>query len=244
MIGTTFRLASWNLNHRVGMTRYRPEAAEAAIALDADVIFFNEYFPKEHAHAFETRLRTAGYAHQLLSIATPERANRVLCAARMEVEADETEMATFDAQFASNTLCVRTLDRRLRLIGLRVPSYPSSAPEATLQSWDWIERVTASLAETPAVIVGDLNVHRGSPASRGGDHFRRIQTAGWRCATPSNTPSYFPLRGKPRTLDHLLHTDRVAVTDARVVSHAGGHDLAGTSGALSDHAAIVGAVSA
>ena len=41
-------IATWNLNNRVGKVRFRPEAASAAIALGADVLVFNEYYPKDH----------------------------------------------------------------------------------------------------------------------------------------------------------------------------------------------------
>ena len=55
------RIASWNLNHRVGVTRFRPEAVDAAIAIDADALFFNEYFPRERGVAFERRPVDAGW---------------------------------------------------------------------------------------------------------------------------------------------------------------------------------------
>jgi hypothetical protein len=73
------RIASWNLNHRVGRTRFRKEAADAAIALDVDAIFFNEYFPQTHGPAFEGRLADAGWRHQLMSPEPQERANPSVC---------------------------------------------------------------------------------------------------------------------------------------------------------------------
>ena len=36
------QFATWNLNNRVGMVGFRPEAANVAIALEADVLVFNE----------------------------------------------------------------------------------------------------------------------------------------------------------------------------------------------------------
>jgi hypothetical protein len=75
------RLATWNVNHRVGMPRFRPEAATAAVSLDADICCFSEYFPSERAQEFEAALAAAGYGTRLLSHQVAVRANRVLCAA-------------------------------------------------------------------------------------------------------------------------------------------------------------------
>jgi len=36
------RLATWNLNNRVGKVPFRPEAAQAAIALDVDLMVLTE----------------------------------------------------------------------------------------------------------------------------------------------------------------------------------------------------------
>jgi hypothetical protein len=53
-------IATWNLNNRVGKVRFRPEAASAAIALGADVLVFNEYYPQEHEPTFVRTLHDAG----------------------------------------------------------------------------------------------------------------------------------------------------------------------------------------
>jgi hypothetical protein len=117
------RIASWNLNHRVGMTRFRPEAADAAMALDVDAIFFNEYFPKEQGPVFARRLAAAGWRHQLISAEPPERANRTFVAARVSVELDSLALPTFDHQLPANLLVVRFPDAELRVIAVRVPAY-------------------------------------------------------------------------------------------------------------------------
>jgi endonuclease/exonuclease/phosphatase family metal-dependent hydrolase len=232
------RIASWNLNHRVGMTRFRSEAADAAIALDVDAIFFNEYFPKEHGTAFARRLTDGGWQHHLIPDEPPERANRTFVTSRVPVDIDSIALPTFDHQLPANLLVVRFPGVGLRVIALRVPAYEAHQRDLTLKSWDWLELAARALVDDAAVIVGDLNI---SPSSvrAGGDHFRRIRNAGWSLATPEAEPSYFSATGHTSTLDHLLHTKGVRVSGAAFVTKTGGYTLAGSSGALSDHAAIV-----
>lgn len=233
------RIGSWNLNHRVGMTRFQPEAVEAAIALDVDAIFFNEYFPKEHGPDIARRLAEAGWSHQLISAEPPERANRTFLAARVPVELDLLALPTFDHQLPANLLMVRFPDARLRVTALRVPAYESHQKDLILKSWEWLELKAGELVDDPAVIIGDLNVSPNSPRAGGGDHFRRIRSAGWSLATPDAEPSYFSSKGYTNTLDHLLHTKAVRVSNVSFITKAGSHTLAGSTGALSDHAAIV-----
>ena len=79
-------IATWNLNNRVGITEFRPEAASAAIALGADVLVFNEYYPKENGAAFGRELHDAGWSHQEISPDTGEKANRVFIASRFHLK--------------------------------------------------------------------------------------------------------------------------------------------------------------
>lgn len=233
------RIASWNLNHRVGKTQFRAEAVDAAVALDVDAIFFNEYFPRQHGTGFARRLVDAGWPNHLISAEPPERANRTFVAARVPVEMDSIVLPTFDHQLPANLLAVRFPDAGLRVIALRVPAYEAHEKDLILRSWDWLESAAAGLVEDAAVIVGDLNVSLRSPRAGGGDHFRRIRSAGWGLATPEAEPSYFSARGHTSTLDHLLHSKAVRATKAAFVTKVGAYILAGSSGAISDHAAIV-----
>ena len=233
------RIASWNLNHRAGATRFRPEAVDAAIALDADAVFFNEYFPKQHGPTFADRLANAGWCHQLISSEPGERANRTFVASRVSVEQDCVPLPTFDRQLPANLLAVRFPDTGLRVLALRVPAYEGPERPLVLRSWDWLESTAALLVDEAAVIVGDLNVSAASRRSGGGDHFRRIRSAGWSLATPEGEPSFFSSTGHTSTVDHLLHTRTVRVASAAFVSEVSGYVLAGSRGAISDHAAIV-----
>lgn len=237
---SSLRIASWNLNHRIGMTRFKPEAADAAIALGADAIFFNEYFPQRHGATFEGRLKDAGWVHQLISHEGPERHNRTMVASRVPVEMDAVELPSFDYTMPSNTLAVRIPSHKLRVVAVRVPMYQRAQKELTLRGWEWIESTAAMLADHPAMIVGDLNCAPTSRASTGGDHFRRILASGWTAAQfPQGQSSYFGPKGSRSTLDHLLHTRAVRCVEPSYVTTIGAFTLAGDGGSLSDHAAIV-----
>lgn len=79
-------IATWNLNNRIGNRRFHPDTANAAIALDADVLVFNEYYPKEKDAKFCHSLHEAGWLHQAKSKNTGEKANRVLIASRFPLQ--------------------------------------------------------------------------------------------------------------------------------------------------------------
>jgi endonuclease/exonuclease/phosphatase family metal-dependent hydrolase len=233
------RIVSWNLNHRVGKTRFQPAAVDAAAALGADALFFNEYFPKDRGPEFAARLADMGWTYQLISPEPPERANRVFAASRIPVELADVRHASFDHQLPANVLPVRFPASGLHVIAVRVPAYEGDQRPRIGLSWQWLQATAATLVELPAVIVGDLNVKWHSPASAGGEVFRGLTREGWTLATSTNEPSYYPNRGQASTLDHLLHTRSVRVSKAEFVSRIGEFYLAGGKGALSDHAAVV-----
>lgn len=72
------KIATWNLNNRVGNVRFRPEAADAAVAIGADILVLTEFFPQEHENRFRNTLRNAGLSEQVMSPQPAEVANRVL----------------------------------------------------------------------------------------------------------------------------------------------------------------------
>lgn len=236
------QIASWNLNHRVGRTRFQPAAAEAAIALDVDAVFFNEYFPQQHGPAFRARLADAGWRHQLISAEPAERANRVLVASRLEVELTDVKLPRFDHQFPANVLAVRFPTVGLQVLALRVPAYKPQQRRLTELSWNWIERTATEIVSGAAIIVGDLNVPATATKGVGFETLRRIALRRWAVAPVADTPSYFSPRGTTTTLDYLLHTAGVAVRNATFVTNCSGFRLAGAAGALSDHAALVAAL--
>lgn len=236
-------VASWNLNHRVGHTRYRAEAPHAAVALGAELLLFNEYFPKKHAEEFTSTLAVAGWTHQLISADVPGRSNRILAASRTPLELDSTiPLAAFDDEMPANSLVFRVPETGVRVLALRVPAYSGETRALTIAAWDWIERTATSLVDSPAIIIGDLNAHPGR-ARGGGTTLARILQRGWMLGNSQTQPSYISPSGNTSTLDHLLYTPHISVTDARYVRQVGSFLLAGTNTAISDHAALVAEVS-
>jgi endonuclease/exonuclease/phosphatase family metal-dependent hydrolase len=235
---TQVQVAVWNLNHRVGMTAFRPQAPAAAMALDADVLVFNEFYPGKHEQSFIDQLRDAGWHHQVLSADTGEKANRVLVASRVPVESMPLALPTFDRQFPANIATVTVSSIAISLIGLRVPMYQKATAGLLPRAWDWLENTTRALASEPAVILGDLNTSIHATGSQRRPQFQRILSSGWQRATPADGPSYFGTNGATSEIDHVLYTRRVSVTGAHFVRCAGGYALAGSAEALSDHAAL------
>ena len=63
-----------------------------------------------------------------------------------------------------------------------------------------------------------------------------------RQATPSGGATFFGHSGQTSEIDHILATDHCVLTDAKSIQSAGGFTLCGSSGAISDHAALVAQV--
>src|SRR4051812_41559146 len=112
------RIATWNLNNRVGKTTFRPEAAQADVALNAEILVFNEYYPQRHESTFGQTLHDAGWTHHSLSRDTGEIANRVFIASRLPLEPLDLRLPDFDRQFPSNILCVGVPSADLSIIGI------------------------------------------------------------------------------------------------------------------------------
>jgi|WetSurSiteA1Bulk_404760.scaffolds.fasta_scaffold12003_2 hypothetical protein len=233
------KIVTWNLNNRVGTVRFRPEAAEAAIALGSDVIVFNEFFPQAHETRFRATLTAAGWHHQLMSPDSGEKANRVLIVSRIPLEPLPVALPTFDLQFSPNLLCAYLPTLGLSLVGVRIPAYVGSTASMILRSWDWVVETAASLRGTPSIILGDLNVSLNSPKSKGGEHFRRILDDGWHRALPVGTASYFGNGSVRSEIDHIIGTRQCTFGDAEYVQQIKEYAIAGLPNAISDHAALM-----
>jgi endonuclease/exonuclease/phosphatase family metal-dependent hydrolase len=236
------KIAAWNLNNRVGRVPFRADAADAAIALDADVYVFNEYYPQSNEIAFRRTLADAGWQHQALSPDTGEKANRVLIVSRTKLAPLPLKLPDFDRQFPANLLGVHLPDFGVSVLGLRLPWYESTS--LVIRAWDWVEEAAATFISEPSIIVGDLNAGLNSKASRGGDHLRRIIDSGWQRASPPTGFSYFGSGGKRSEIDHLLSTSHCRISNPHYVTQQGQHCFAGTAGSISDHAALVAIVGA
>jgi hypothetical protein len=230
-------LCTWNLNNRVGKVRFRLDAAAAAVCLDADVLVLTEFYPASREGEFRDRLSAGGWPHQLIQPAPAVRANRVLIASRGPLSPLDIDPPRFDDQFPANIQGAR-LPNGIALVGLRVPSYDWKDPGLLELAWDWILGTAASLADGPAVMVGDFNTSEHARRSVARARFEALLASGWQRAAARGRGSYFSPKGSTSEIDHVLFTPSCAVTDARYVLEAGGFPLAGTPTALSDHAAL------
>ena len=116
------KIATWNLNHRVGLTKFFPQAASAIGSLPVEVLVLTEHFPKDRHEKFGADLANHGFSSQMLSAETGEKANRVLIAAKQPFELDPLPVPAFDQQFPCK--CV---GRPLSFDG-----YPASRPSNSL----------------------------------------------------------------------------------------------------------------
>ena len=231
-------VATWNLNHRIGRTRFRAEAVNVIAALQADVVVLTEYYPRDHESVFRADLSNAGWPYLLASENVGEIANRILIASRLLLEPFPLPLPDFDRQFPPNILCATIPAAGLRVLGVRIPAYIRKDKPLILPSWDWLESTLPGLHDMPTVVAGDLNANVDSPRAQG-DHFRRILADGWRRCAPKGQGSYFSVKGRWSDIDHLLCNGDLDFADARYVTEAGGWNLAGAAGALSDHAAVL-----
>lgn len=221
----------WNVNNRVGMTKFRPEAVHAAMATGADVLAFTEFFPQDGLNAFRAALRDGGWVHQAMSFEAKTRANRILVASRLPLEVRELPPSPVDDHLATNSLRVG-VDGALEILCIRVPTYEG---EQRAAAWDWIGRVAAGMrCKAPALIIGDLNTSERARVRV--PQFSAL-TNSWRRLQPAGTGSYFGRNGVTSEIDHAFingHVDGAAW----YVRRAEDFQLAGGEEAISDHAGI------
>lgn len=225
----------WNVNNRVGLTTFRPEAAQAAMETDADVLVFNEFFPGLRLEPFQGSLHAAGWSHQAMSEPVDLRANRILVASRLPLHMQSLPPSTVDGHLTANALCLDI--GVLRVLALRVPTYKGISRR---HAWDWITEVSAGLKECgrPSVIVGDLNTSLTATGSARMEQFHRLLGSGWTRAEPDGVGSFS--RGDTwLEIDHVLATASCRVSRAQYVQRTSSYVLAGTKGSLSDHAGLM-----
>ena len=233
------KVATWNLNNRVGTVRFRPEAAAAACSLDADVIAFTEYYPQQHHEQFVEDLSRRGWTHSMLSVETHETANRVLVASRLPLVPVGLELPAFDGQLPANLVCVDEPVSGVRILAIRVPAYKPKQSGELRKSWEWLSATAAELSSRPALIIGDLNVQ---PARKHGvdvEHLQRLLKSGWTRVAPTTGYSYRGQSGHTSEIDHALASRSCRVRSAEYVTTSGGFELVGSGNAISDHAALV-----
>lgn len=233
---TGISVCSWNVNNRVGRTSFRPEAAAAAMETDADVLVFNEFFPKTSLESFQQALTAGGWLHQEMSEPAAVSANRILVASRFPVSVGALPASTVDDHLTTNALCAAI--GPFRLLAIRIPAYKSG--QERKDAWAWLAGIAEEMerARRPSMIVGDLNTSMSVTGSRRMDAFQALLASDWTRAQPVGFGS-FAKDGVWSEIDHVLATAACRITDAEYVSKTKSYELAGTPSSLSDHAALV-----
>ena len=239
------RIATWNLNNRVGKVRFKPEAALAAAEIGADVLVLTEYHPRSAHEQFVADLRAAGYSHALIAPDSDELVNRVLVASRLPIADAGIARPSFDTHFGANLTAFQIPSVGLKVIGVRVPAYPSEGRENLRKGWEWLARAAADCCGEPSVILGDLNVSVGKrpTGGRSGPRFPENFGSEWHRHQPRGSASYFGHGGARTQIDHLLTTSHCRVSDIHYLTRTRSFTLADGRGALSDHAALVADIS-
>lgn len=230
-------IATWNLNHRVGYTSYRPEAARSIAGLGADVLVLTEYFPQEEDARFRSDLEAEGYSWLSASDNEGIRANTVLIASRLPAVVEPLGLPTFDDQFGSNLHAIRLRDSDLVVIGIRVPWY-TDGPAKIALAWEWLECLAEQRLSSTTIIAGDFNTAARPTVARGGKMLLRMLESGWRRAAPTSGASFVGKGGQHTEIDHILVSPLCELGTARYVTEERGIQFAGKHG-LSDHAVLV-----
>jgi endonuclease/exonuclease/phosphatase family metal-dependent hydrolase len=230
-------IASWNVGHRLGRARYRPEFVEAIPHLGADVICLNEYYPRQHDETARARLRAMGFDVEV-SGPTTKVANLTLIASRVPMRRVALDIEFFDEQLPSNLLAVELPSHALTVIALRVPMYVKAKAALMSRAWRVLEEAFTRMQTRRALVIGDLNCSLEHRRAAGREHLARLLEGAWLQAGEPGTRTFFSASGRTSWVDHCLYTGSVEVLRFEVLKRAGDFVLADGLGALSDHAAI------
>lgn len=232
-------VAAWNVGHRARRKAIPDELAAALESLDCDVLVLTEFVDgAPDRDRLRERLGMAGYHHLHLTDPLPVH-NQVFVASRLPFEAGDIAPPTTDTHASSNFLHLSLKDSEFELIGLRAPDYKGAVKSAY---WGEVDDILNDVGDRALVVAGDLNE---DPFKGVSESFtsRRFHGLGTFCAErPEGRWSYMnPHKETSRSrIDHVLHTPRVQIRDARYVDQIGGICLAGpaSSAPITDHAAL------
>lgn len=230
-------IASWNVGHRLGRGRYRPEFIDVIPNLGAEVICLNEYYPRQHDEAARARLKGLGFEVEV-SGPTTKVANLTLIASRVPIRRATFDIEYFDEQLPSNLLAVELPSHALTIVALRVPMYVKAKAALMSRAWEVLEEAFSRVQTQRVLVIGDLNCSLDHRRATGRKHLSRLLQAGWRQAGEPGTRTFFSASGRQSWVDHCLYTPSIEVSGFEVVKRAGNYVLADGPDALSDHAAI------
>lgn len=234
------RVAAWNVGHRATRKSVPPAFCDALELIPSDVLILTEFVDDgEGREQLRKRLDAAGYCHVQLTARLP-RHNQVLVASRLAIDVGDIAPPTTDSHTAANFLHVRLRDSKIELIGIRAPAYKTAAAKSTY--WAEVDGILHGARDRALVVAGDLNEDPFKGVSNSFTSRRFHGSDAFRAEKPQGTWSYMNhhKEGSRSRIDHVLHTPRVRICDARYQYDVGGICLAGPSSMspLSDHAVL------
>ena len=232
-------VAAWNVGHRARRKAIPDGLATVLESLDSDVLVLTEFVDGgADRDQLRDRLRAAGYHQDHLTDPLPVH-NQVFVASRLPFDGGDIPPPTTDSHATSNFLHVRLHDSEIELVGLRAPDYKGAVKSSY---WGEVDDILNNIGDRAVVVAGDLNEDpfKGVSESFKSRRFHGLQA--FCAARPEGRWSYMnPHKDTSRSrIDHVLHTPRMRINEARYVDEIAGFRLAGpaSSAPLSDHAAL------
>jgi endonuclease/exonuclease/phosphatase family metal-dependent hydrolase len=233
-------VAAWNVGHRTTRKPVPEELAAALEHLSADVVFLMEFVDEGIGRdQLGKRLDAAGYKHVHMTKRLP-RHNQVFVASRLPFDTGDITPPTMDSHASANFLHVRLHGCEIELIGIRAPAYKTAAERHAY--WGEVDGILHNVRDRAMVVAGDFNEDpfKGVSETFTSRRFHGSETL--RVQKPVGPWSYMnPHKEASRSrIDHVLHTPRVQIRDARYLYEIEGIRLAGpgSSAPLSDHAVL------
>lgn len=226
-----------------GASNHKPVPEELGAALEhvgADVVFLTEFVDEGIGRdELRKRLDAAGYEHLHTTKRLP-RHNQVLVASRLAFDIGDITPPAMDSHATANFVHVRLRDCDLELIGIRAPAYKTGTEKS--RYWGEVDGILHGVHDRALIAAGDFNEDPFKGVSDSFTSRRFHGSASLRVEKPIGPWRYMnPHKETSRSrIDHVLHTPRVRVTDARYLYEINGIQLAGPgpSPSLSDHAAL------
>jgi len=232
-------VAAWNVGHRAKRKSIPEELATAVESLNADVVLLTEFVDGgEDRDLFRSRLGAAGYEHFQASGALRGH-NQVFAASRLPFNVGDIGAPATTSHATSNFLHITLCDSEIELIGMRAPSY-TGAEKANF--WGEIDGILRTAGDRALVAAGDLNEDPFKGVSQSFNSRKFHGSERFSASRPEGRWSFMdPNKETSRSrIDHVLHTPRMRISDARYIDEVAGFRLAGpaSSTPLSDHAAL------
>lgn len=232
-------VAAWNVGHRTRRKPIPDELPGALELLNSDVIVLTEFVDDgPDRDVFRAKLGASGYVHIHATDPLPAH-NQVFVASRLPFDIGDIVAPTTTSHAISNFLHVSLRDSDIELVGMRAPSYTGAERSSY---WGEVDGILRNAGDRALVVAGDLNEDpfKGVSESFTSRRFHGLET--FSAARPVGRWSFMdPHKESKRSrIDHVLHTPRIRISDARYVDEVGGFRLAGpvSSAPLSDHAAL------